>query len=696
MDGKFTFQAIADLLHFRLPQNICGTDRPHRVLTQSEYAAPGDIIINAGWYHHSRIIPSSLKKGVALVLCDTETKKLYPDERVIVIDDPMGAVTKVEKFLAKPYHPVRIAITGSVGKTTTTGLINSMVAVTYKTLTHHTMSNSHGAILRNLQTLTADHEYWVQEVGGVQPGYIESTARFLCPDIVVLTNIGESHIDLYGSKQNIFWDKSSLERYAAPNAKIIINYDDDVLRNAAYSHTVITCSKTDSSADYYAKDIHTELDGLYFTAVCKEESIPVHLNLYGEHNVYDALFAIAVGRLADIPLKKMPEMLNTYRPEGIRQHLCQVGGYSFFIDTYSAAPKTVLGAAETLVQVPMLGKGRKIFVTGQIDRIGDASPRLHYELGKDLAKLDLDLFAFYLGDSKYTYKAMQEAGCTNIYFTESREEMDQWIRDTVTKEDLVFFKSGQITACLSKTVDHVFGTAFQNNLQFNEGTVAERDGFKYRLRKDNIAELCGYTGNETDLVIPAKYDAYDVIRVAPGAFARFRKLRSVTLPDSIVNIGQRAFYLCTKLEEVKLPASLKIIGKSAFSYCKALKHVEIPEGTIHIDSRAFFECPSLRSVSVPGSVGYLGENVFGTNKVFRKNATAFTCAPGSLAAAYIEKNVLAVSSSFLESVHNGSAQKTARSQIRSLAKRVKGFAKRSMKRAKRAVKKCLRLFRKRR
>lgn len=635
-----TVDKLAEIIGAKLPEDFNGNIKCGRVLTQSMYVKPGEVVISAGWYPHDRIIPESLEKGAAVVFCDKQAKERYPQPNVIPVDDPKECVTRFEKWRAQLCNAKRIAITGSVGKTTTTGLINSVIANSFNTLTHHTMSNSHGAILRNVQRLTPLHKYWVQEVGGVQPGYIESSARFLCPDIVVLTNIGESHLNLYGTKENILKDKGSLEKYAQPGGTVVISYDDDILRNAKFTHNVVSCSLHDDRADYHAEDIHTELDGVHFTAVCKEGRFDVHLNLYGDYNIYNALFAIAVGRLAGVDMKKICKLLETYQPDGMRQNFISVGGYTLFVDAFNAEPKTVLGSATTLAQIPMSKSGRRIFVTGHIDKLGADSAKMHRQLGHELSKLDLDLIVLFAGDSKYTYESLKEDGFKNALLMGSRDELDNWLHDNVTRDDVVFFKSGQFEAALVKSIDHVYGTSFQNEQQFNEGKLVEYNGYKLRLRQDNIAEVEGYNGSDTQLVLPAKYGDYVITRISPFAFTKHRDITSVVIPDTVVSIGQEAFYICPKLKYVKLPSQLKIIGKNAFNYCKALETVEIPYGTIHIDRHAFYDCFALKAISIPETVGFFGEDVFGSvSQLLNRSLTIF-CAPGSFAAAYAKENRL--------------------------------------------------------
>lgn len=598
---------IAKVIGVELPSSIDRNQKIVRVLTQPKYVSPGDLVIS-GWYPREKTVSESLKKGAVAIFCERAVKKKFPQDCVIPVDDPFLLVRRYEEWRSKYCHAKRVVITGSVGKTTTTGLISAVLSSSFKTLTSESMANSHDAVLRNVQMLEFSHQYWVQEIGGVHPGYIESSAEFLRANLVVLTNIGESHLDLYGSKENILKDKTSLERYAAPDAAVIINADDELLNQAAYSHQTIRCSVKDSSADFYAENIRTDADGLRFILHCCAGEQEIHLNLYGEHNAYNAMFAAAVGLHAGLKLKQIAKSLESYHSAGMRQNLIHVGGYKLFIDAFNAEPQTVLGAAKTLESMSVENGGRKIFVMGHIDKLGESSAEKHAALGRELAKLKLDLFFFYEGDSKWTYQAMKEAGCRNVRLMSTREELEDWLENELSRKDLIVLKSGQFKACLGKCVDHAFGTTFQSGLQWNDGRREEKNGFVFRLHNDCYAELESYSGPDTQLKLPDHYGEYIVTRIAPGAFSGNNHICSIVIPDSIRNIGSRAFYNCSKLKEVAFSQRLKMIEDQAFSRCCALEAVDLPEGTIHIGEKAFSGCKRLHTIHVPETVGYIGHN----------------------------------------------------------------------------------------
>ena len=632
-EKKLTLAGLARIIGASLPRSLSGSAVCGRILTQSEYVTPGDVVISAGWYEHNRTVSQSLKKGALAVFCPESVKSgLFPNEdRVIAVRNPLACVQAYELWREKGCRAKRIVISGSVGKTTTTGLINAVIANTYHTLTHHPMSNSHGAILRNIQKLTPKHEWWVQEVGGVQPGYIESSACILRPDIAVLTNIGQSHLDKYITRENILKDKGSLEKYLKPDGVVVINGDDDILSKAHFTHRVVTVSMKDPGADYYISRISTALSGIEFSFTCAEGNFSAKLNLYGDYNAYNGAMAIAVARLAGVPMERAIELIGTYTPSGMRQNFRNVGGYKMLIDCFNAEPKTVLGSAKTLEQMPVSDGGRRIFVTGHIDKLGEKSKQMHYALGEELAKLKLDIIVLYGGDSDQIYAALKAHGFKNAFLMQTRDELDDWLRQNVTRDDVTFYKSGQFETALAKTIDHVYGTTLQNEQQFNEGYVVEKDGYKFRIRRDGIAEVIGYTGDETKLVIPSEIEGCTVIRIQNRAFSKNRNIVSVNIPDAVTYIGQEAFYICTSLKELKLPSKLKYIDKNAFNYCKSLTSVIIPDGTLHIDRHAFYDCSALKTMYIPDSVGY-----FGTDALHNSPKMTVICPKNSEARKYAE------------------------------------------------------------
>ncbi len=633
----FTFGELCDVIRVEVPLGLDRNFRISRLISQSEYTQPADAVICTYYYNVEQSVKMALQKGAYAIFCPKKelerlNSKGITSANIIGVDDPLESIRVFEEWRKKDCGAKVITITGSVGKTTTTGLIDTILVRHYYTLFHDPMSNSHGAILRNIQRLSRYHEVWVQEVGGVQPGYVESSARILCPDATVLTNISVSHLNTYHSKENIFYDKSSLERYMKPDGVVFINNDDDILRDARYSHKVITFGIKNNDSDYRAENIENTIHGLKFDLISKEGRFNVSLKLFGEYNAYNALAAIAVARWMNIPMQDIIEEIYNYEPKGIRQNLTNVGGYTMLVDCFNAEPSTVLGSAKTLSEIPWRTDGKRIFITGHIDKIGDASVLMHEKLGKELTEIKgLDEIVFFAGHSKYSYEAAKNAGAKNIHLMKTREELENWMRNNISRNDITAYKSGQFEAALAKSIDNVYGTVFSNESQYNGGTVEKDGNFSFRVRKD-ITECSAYEGSDMDPVIPDKYKGRAITSIDVSAFKE-SKITSVTIPDCVRNIRACAFYKCNDLKNVKFPENLQIIEKSAFNGCSSLSKVILPQGTIHIDKNAFKGCSALNYVYIPTSVGFIDKEAFkGSEKVIIK------CESGSYAESFAIEN----------------------------------------------------------
>lgn len=646
-DGSYyvNFCDLCKIMDIPLPKGIDPSKAVERVISQAEYTRPGEVVICTKYYNIERSINLAVEKGAFVVFCPQHDAQKYQEANsdkdnhtpVIGVDDPLECIRRYEVWRKSDCKARVITITGSVGKTTTTGLVNSIITNTFNTLTHHTMSNSHGAILRNIQRLSPRHEVWVQEVGGVMPGYVESSARILCPDALILTNIGNSHLDLYKSRENIFGDKTSLERYMQDDGVVIINWDDDMLRDSAtkFTHKIITFSVNRRDADYCAVNIVTTREGIRFDVICAEGQVPVELNLFGEHNAYNALAAIALARWMGVPLFRSVELIKEYRSEGIRQHMVNIGGYRMLVDCYNAEAKTVLGAGQALAKIPVEGSGKKIMVAGHIDKLGADSRAMHYQLGKDLAAIkEIDELVFFAGDCRYSYDAAVDVGRKNIRWMNSREELENWMRENITRDDITVYRSGQFEAALAKSIDHVYGTVFQHEMQYNEGTTKESDGFLFRVRNETV-DFAGVTSgyNDRNVVIPDEYDGVKITHILAKALCNKRNICSVIIPDSVNNIGELSFYICARLTSLQLPKNLRIIEANAFNCCSSLKKVSLPDGTIHLGRHAFYDCRSLEEIYIPDSVGYIGEDSF---KSCHK--LVISCKRGSYAEEYAKQN----------------------------------------------------------
>ena len=134
--------------------------------------------------------------------------------------------------------------------------------------------------------------------------------------------------------------------------------------------------------------------------------------------------------------------------------------------------------------------------------------------------------------------------------------------------------------------------------------------WSYTIQKDGSAAITGYTGKDQDLIIPSEIDGKPVTAVAASAFYNHTKLKSVTVPESVNEIGDSAFAWCTGLKSITLPKQMTSLGAGCFAWCTKLAGVELPDGIKSIGEYTFFHCKNLEGIEVPDSVTSIGEKAF--------------------------------------------------------------------------------------
>lgn len=199
--------------------------------------------------------------------CDFENSLLITDTNEDGYSIITDAYIRASHYIRSIHKSKVIALTGSVGKTSTKEMIEAVLRAHYKNpLVSKGNNNSMFSITRNIQKLKRPTNVYLQEVGAFAPRTIEISAKQLEADMAVYTNIGVSHVESYGSREELAKDKLSLSTYGKPDGLAFVNYDDEILMSHPFTQKVITYSLRNEEADYYAKNIEkTEEAGLRFT-----------------------------------------------------------------------------------------------------------------------------------------------------------------------------------------------------------------------------------------------------------------------------------------------------------------------------------------------------------------------------------------------------------------------------------------------
>lgn len=519
------------------------------------------------------------------------------------------AYVKAGAYIRGLHKAKVITITGSVGKTSTKEMVESVLRAHYRQpLVSKGNNNSLFSVTRNIQNLKPFHNVYLQEVGALVPETVSLSARQLSADIALYTNIGHSHIENYGTLEELARDKLSLSDSGNPEGTAVINYDDKTLMQHSYRQKVVTYSLRSEGADYHAADIVKKGIGYDFAIVChnaegETDRLPAHVNVLGEHNILNAVAAFAVGKELHLSDEEILRGIEAYRPSGIRQNLIEIGPYHVFADCYNSslvAVENTLSAMDEM-ELPAEG-GRKIAVLGDVLELGEISREVHREIGRTAASHQLDLLLGFGSDMEFACEEAAAAGLEARFFRD-RGQLEAAIRTEVTPKDIVLFKASH-GINIGASMERIYGTDVNESTQIGHKMfyLKTEGDFEFYIF-DTSASLKSYLGEKEEVVVPAYIEAspfsltetpepirLPVEKIGKTAFRDKKHVKKVTLPETVVRIRSGAFQ-GSGLTEFTAPDSLLSVGEEAFADCPDLTEVILPENIYLIEENLLKNSP---------------------------------------------------------------------------------------------------------
>ncbi|MDD4569024.1 MAG: UDP-N-acetylmuramoyl-tripeptide--D-alanyl-D-alanine ligase [Tepidanaerobacteraceae bacterium] len=392
-------------------------------------------------------IKQALERGAVVSLCD-QNKKAKVDsvlrKNVIFVKNTHSALLKLSAYYRQLFDIPFIAITGSVGKTTTKEMISEILSSRFKVLkTSGNLNNEIGLPL-TIFCLEQCYQIGVVELGMSGLGEINRLVNVAKPKIAVITNIGITHIEKLGSKQNIAQAKMEILQPLGKDDLVILNGDSPELWNAKDSIIPRTVFFGQERGDVRARNIKSYgTAGLEFDIYGCYGEMTFRVSLPGIHNVNNALAAIAVGFEMGLTKKEIESgLLNLKSSEMRLQFKKSYFGSDIIDDTYNASPDSMKAALDFLTQISQ-GKKRAV-ILGDMLELGDLSERAHCDIGMYAAKRAEVLVA--VGNFAQSFKAGALQGsidkkCIYTYLTvqEAAEEIEKIVRDC----DIVLIKASR-------------------------------------------------------------------------------------------------------------------------------------------------------------------------------------------------------------------------------------------------------------
>lgn len=376
--------------------------------------------------------------GAAALLVDHPVDADVPQ---LVVTDTGKALLQLAGWYRRRFRLPVVGLTGSVGKTTTKEFIALVLGAKYNTLKTQGNLNNEIGVPQMLFRLEDSHTAAVIEMGMNHFGEISRLTRAVAPTVGLITNIGVSHIENLGSRAGILQAKLEILEGMAPDAPLIVNADNDMLRTVKLGdRPLLTFAIDDQSADFTATDIAEQGSTTTFTVHHNTFTQPVTIPTVGIHNVYNALAAMAVGYVTGVNPAAAAAALANYVPAGMRQNLVQVGGVQVIEDCYNASPDSMRAALQTLGKLPV---HRRYAVLGAMLELGNYAKEAHTQVGKMAAENGIDGVLAYGADAAYIVEAAKQAGLENARLFDTKEALAQALAQQVQSGDGVLFKGSR-------------------------------------------------------------------------------------------------------------------------------------------------------------------------------------------------------------------------------------------------------------
>lgn len=362
----------------------------------------------------------------------------YP---LIVVEDTLLALQQLSKYYITNIAPPQkvITLTGSVGKTTTKEMTAAVFETQFRTAKTSGNFNNHIGVPLTLLSVKKEDEVLVTEMGMSNKGEISCLAGLVSSDIAMITNIGHSHIENLGSRENIRDAKLEITEGLKKGGTLIVNGEEPLLENINTDARIIRVG-LHKGLDVWAENVKVSDTNVEYTLHLFDKTETVELSVLGEHNVMNSLFAITAGYISDIPLEKTKEGLKNYKPVGLRQNIYEKSGVSVIADCYNAGIESMSTSLKLLSSINSSGK--RIAILGDMLELGSVSSDAHKLIGEKVYENKIDMLFTYGKEAEQIYKKASSLGTKAFHF-DTKDNLADTLKKTMSEGDTLLFKASR-------------------------------------------------------------------------------------------------------------------------------------------------------------------------------------------------------------------------------------------------------------
>lgn len=359
----------------------------------------------------------------------------------IRVDDTKKAIRDIAEFYRTTLSIDVVAVTGSVGKTSTKDMLRSVISQSFNTFaTKGNFNNEIGVPLTVFQ-LDSSYDKAIVEMGMSSLGEISRLTKIARPQVAVITNIGTAHIGNLGSRENIL--RAKLEVLECLDGIAVLNGDDQYLWGAKenITHNVVYYGIENADSDYVAYDVLCDEKGSSFKLKIKGVEYSFKVPVVGLHHVYNAMAAIICGLHFGMRVEDIAKGIESYETSGMRQKEIQIGNVKVIEDCYNASLDSMKSSLNVLEALSK--NSRSIAVLGDMLEQGSLAESFHRQVGKYAAEKEIKTLVCVGRDAEYIADEAKNSGVKNVYLFDGNEQASRFLCEYVKDGDVVLFKASR-------------------------------------------------------------------------------------------------------------------------------------------------------------------------------------------------------------------------------------------------------------
>lgn len=387
----------------------------------------------------------AVEQGAAGIVVSRKIEGLPLGVTVFMVENTLKAYQQIAHAYRLKQKGLKVfAITGSNGKTSTKDLLAACLSTKYKVVKTQANFNNEIGLPMTLLSITPDTDIAVVEMGMRGLGEITALCHIALPESGLITNVGETHMELLGSIENISKAKAEIVEELPAEGYAVLNGDNKYVVSAAgKTKAKVVYYGLSEDCDYRGSDIHISIGGTSF--LCTEKatgkSITVNLHLTGEHNVYNALAAIAGAACYGVPIEESIKALTAAKLSSGRQEIFHFGAITVINDAYNASPASMEAAMATMSEAKKSAQGpcRTVAVLADMLELGHIAEEAHRRVGKQAVENGLDLIITYGKLAAYINDEAIKLGAES-YHCQNRQEAEALLQQKLKPGDIVLLK----------------------------------------------------------------------------------------------------------------------------------------------------------------------------------------------------------------------------------------------------------------